>query len=306
MESVLARLAQGSRVAVVRLRSLGDCVLTTPALHLLKRRRPDLRIGVAVEERFRPVFEGNPDIEELLPASIAAVRRFRPELCLNLHGGTRSTWITALSGARFRAGFGHFPFQSVYNVRIPRAQEILGVERKVHTAEHLASAVFFLGAPVEEIPRARLFAPAGQNSRPVPARTAVIHPVAATPEKMWPADRFLSVARRLRESGLEPVFIGSSSDDLSAFHEFRTLAGSPLGQVKSLLAGASLFVGNDSGPAHMAAAFGAPSVVLFGASDPVIWAPWRTAGEALAGANGIASIELRDVLGAIERLKVPA
>ena len=130
---------------MIRLRSLGDCVLTTPALDILKRFRPDLRVAVMVEERFRAVFEGNPDIERILPPALGALRRWRPALCLNLHGGTRSAWIAALSGARFRAGFGHFRHRIAYNVRIPRAQEILGIERKVHTAEHLASAMFYLG-----------------------------------------------------------------------------------------------------------------------------------------------------------------
>ena len=66
MDSVLACLPPGSRVAVLRLRSLGDCVLTTPALDILKRFRPDLRLAVVVEDRFRAVFEGNPDIDEIL------------------------------------------------------------------------------------------------------------------------------------------------------------------------------------------------------------------------------------------------
>lgn len=143
-------------MAILRLRSLGDCVLSTPGLEILKRSRPDLRLAVMVEDRFRAVFEGNPDVDEILPPALGALRRWRPILCLNLHGGGRSAWMTALSEARYRAGFGHFRYQAVYNVRIPRAQEILGVERKVHTAEHLASAVFYLGAPITEIPRAKL------------------------------------------------------------------------------------------------------------------------------------------------------
>jgi ADP-heptose:LPS heptosyltransferase len=302
MESILARLPTGSRVAVIRLRSLGDCVLTTPALHLLKRHRPDLHVSVVVEERFRSVFEGNPDIESLLPAEPGAVRRSRPALCLNLHGGTRSAWMTALSGARSRAGFSHFSLGFVYNVGIPRAQVVLGEERTVHTAEHLASAMFHLGVPRTEVPRARLFASPAASA----GRVAVIHAVAATPEKTWPAARFIEVARHLRSNGLEPVFVGGPGDDLSPFSEFRTMAGAPLDDVKALLAGAAVFAGNDSGPAHMAAAFGVPVVVLFGPSDPVVWAPWKTAGQVLTGANGIASIETRDVIQALDRLKVHA
>ena len=65
MSTVFERLPPGARVAVIRLRSLGDCVLTTPALSLLKQARPDLRIGVVVEDAFAPVFAGNPDVEGL-------------------------------------------------------------------------------------------------------------------------------------------------------------------------------------------------------------------------------------------------
>jgi ADP-heptose:LPS heptosyltransferase len=301
--SVLKRLAPGSRVAAIRLRSLGDCVLTTPALEILKRSRPDLRLAVVVEDRFRAVFEGNPDIETLLRPAWRELRGWRPELCLNLHGGSVSTRLTALSGARWRAGFQHYRGQFLYNVRIPRAQQILGEERKVHTAEHIASAMFYLGAERMEIPRAKLFAAA----LPAGRAYAVIHPVASEPDKTWHATGFLRAARYLKETlGLEPVFIAGPGEDLTVFREYRTVAGAPLGEIKSLLRGAALFLGNDSGPAHMAAAFGVPVVVVFGASDAAIWHPWRTASEVVQGTAGIASVGAPQVLDALERLRVPA
>jgi heptosyltransferase-3 len=299
VDSVLECLPRGSRIAILRLRSLGDCVLTTPALDILKRFRPDLHLAVFVENRFREIFEGNPGLAEL-----AALRRFRPQLCLNLHGGTRSAWMTELSGARYRAGFGHFRQQFVYNVHIPRAQEILQVERKVHTAEHLASASFFLGAPVCEIPRARLV-PGRAAAVAIQPRSAIIHALAATLEKTWGPANFLAVADHLAHSGVSPVFIGGAGDDLTPFHRYRTVQSS-LSNLKSLLASAALFVGNDSGPAHMAAAFALPSVVIFGASDPAIWGPWRTAGEVVKADGGIAGVTVAQVLGALQRLRVPA
>jgi len=274
-------------------------VLTTPALDILKRCRPDLRIAVFVENRFREVFEGNPHLAEIHLPELSALRRFRPQLCLNFHGGTRSAWMTELSGARYRAGFGHYRQQFVYNVQIPRAQEILHVDRTVHTAEHLASAIFFLGAPVCEIPRAKLFA-AGYAPPTLESRSAVIHPVAATPEKTWAPANFLGVAAQLVDSGITPVFTGSPEDDLTPFRQYRTLQSS-LSALQSAMAAASLFVGNDSGPAHMAAAFGVPSVVVFGPSDPAIWGPWRTTGEVVAMDSGV-----NEVLTALQRLRVPA
>ena len=300
MGSVLEGLPRASRVAVIRLRSLGDCVLTTPALALLRRARPDLRVSVVVEPRWRAIFEGNPDLDEILTPELRVLRRARPHLCLNFHGGRRSAWLTALSGARHRAGFGHFRHQFAYNIRIPRAQEILHVDGTVHTAEHLASAMFYLGAPVAEIPRARLTATAKEPS------AAVIHPVAAAPSKTWRAEGFLEIARRLRASGTEVLFIGGPGDDLSPFHEFPALSAAPLDRIKNVLASASLFVGNDSGPAHMAAAFGVPSVVLFGISNPAIWGPWRTPSEVITAPGDIAAITADQVFRALARLRVAA
>jgi len=300
--SVLECSPQGSRVAVIRLRSLGDCVLTTPALDILKRARPDLRVAVVVEDRFRAIFEDNPDIDDILPPSLGLLRQWRPRVCINLHGGSRSAWMSALSGAGQRAGFGHFRNQWIYNRHIPRAQQILGEERPVHTAEHLASAMFWLGAPKGEIPRAKLVAP---DIAPG-SSTAIIHAVAATPEKTWRADGFLAAAEKLKEFGLEPVFIGASTDDLTPFRAFRTVVGAPLAVIKALLAGASFFVGNDSGPAHMAAAFGLPVVVIFGNSNPAIWGPWRTPAEIVTAPGGIADVAISQVLDAMARLRVPA
>jgi len=301
MSTVLQRLPPGARVAVIRLRSLGDCVLTTPAISLLKQFRPDLQIAVAVEDAFAPVFSGNPDIDRVLDPKVSEVSRFHPHLALNLHGGGRSARLTLLSRAGLRAGFAHFRFGPIYNIRIPRAQAILNVDRTVHTVEHLASAVFFLGVPQREIPGATLFA----TPRPRPRPYAVLHPMASAPEKTWEFSNFLAVAEHIqRNLGLEPVFIAGPGESLVAFDRYTCISGAPLEEVKSLLAGAALFIGNDSGPAHMAAAFGLPAVVLFGASDPAIWHPWRTPSAVMTSNGGINSIQVSQVVEAIDKLPV--
>ena len=161
--------------------------------------------------------------------------------------------------------------------------------------------MFFLGVPPAEIPRAKLFA------APAPDLPlyAVIHPFASAPEKTWPAERFTTVARHLRDRlGLEPVILAGPDDDPAAFSQFRVWRNEALARVKSLLSGAQLFVGNDSGPAHIAAAFGVSVVALFGASDPVTWAPWRTEAHVLTG--GMASIAVEDVVAAVEAHRVKA
>ena len=316
---MLDRIPKGAHAAVIRLRSLGDCVLSTPALALLHEARPDLRIGIVVEPWLKPVFTGNPAVSEILPPS--SLRAWRPQLCLNLHGGTRSAWLTATSGAQVRAGFEHFRFPFVYNVRIPKAQVILGVDRTVHTAEHLASAMFYLGVPGQPIPRTRLFCGAGfqpaaglqpawwasvkwpagglkaaAGSRPP---HIVIHPFASARDKTWPADRFIRLAKTLSNV----IFIGAAADDLSPFRAFPIAQGLDLEELKSLLSGAALFIGNDSGPAHMAAALGVPLVVFWGNSSREIWGPWRAEHVFL---DDLARVPVEDALDAVESLRVKA
>jgi len=303
MTNVLDRLPDGARVAVIRLRSLGDCVLTTPALALAKQYRPDLKLSVVVEPAFAAVFTGNPDVDQILAPNASSLARLRAHLAINLHGGTTSVRMMLAAASGLRAGFGHFRFQPMYNIRIPRAQEILGVDRKVHTAEHLASAMFYLGVPLAEIPPARLFAAPSAREGPY----AVLHPMASSPEKTWPHSNFLALAAHLETNlGLEPVFIAGANEDLSAFSAYPCVQGAPLEEVKSLLAGAALLVGNDSGPAHIAAAFGRPVVVLFGLSDLENWRPWRTESAVLTSPGGIHSIGVGEVVEAVDsRLPQP-
>ncbi len=301
----LDRLAPGSRVAVIRLRSLGDCVLTTPALRLLKRARPDLQIGAAVEDRFAAVFENNPDVARVLPPRAREIRDFSPVLCLNLHGGTRSARLTLLSGSRFRAGFDIFRPGWIYNTPIPTAQEVLGIERRVHTAEHIASAMFYLGVPISPVPRANL-SPSPERSQHAPEGPyAIIHPFAATQDKTWPSESFLELARYLEQNlGLQVVFLGGPEDDPAKFREWRTVAGGTLRETIQLIRDAAFFAGNDSGPAHIAAAFGIPQLVLFGPSDSEVWAPWQTPSEILKADGPIRSISVDQALRALDRLRV--
>ena len=292
MENLLERLPPRSRIAVLRLRSLGDCVLTTPALALLKAHRPDLHVSVIVEPRFAALFEDNPDVD-----SVSGVTS-HPRLVLNLHGGTRSMWLTVASRAKYRVGFGHHSLSFVYTHKIPRAQEILGEERPVHTAEHLASAMFWLGVPRTEIPRAKLVARSKPNYPPY----VVIHPFASAPAKAWPQDRFVALASQLQAQGLEPMILAGPTDETAAFSQFQVFRNAPLAEVKNLMSAATLFVGNDSGPAHIAAAFGVPVVVLFGPSNPVTWAPWRTEARVLTSQGAMDKITLAEVRAAAESL----
>lgn len=117
---------------------------------------------------------------------------------------------------------------------------------------------------------------------PVPSRFALLVPGAAPhrPAKRWPGARFAALARYLHGCGLTPVVIGTAAESGLAATILADTPGvdltgrTDLGALGALCARASLAVGNDTGPMHLAAAMGAPSLVLFsGESDPALTAP---------------------------------
>ncbi len=286
-DTILSWLGPEPSIVLVRLRSLGDTVLSTPAFALLRRSLPGARIHVVMDNRFAEVLADQPDIDGVLQASggfpgakvrlLRQIRALRPDLCVDMHGGATAAWLTALSGADWRAGFQHFRHGWAYNVRIPRAQHVLrrAPDAKVHTAEHHAAAVIHLGAAHGEVPPSRL---ATRTPRQTPAY-AVIHPSAAYPTKEWPLPRFRELATDIAERhGLLPIFVlGPGEEDVAReLSDYNVRQGLALPALLSLLSRAQLFVGNDSGPAHVAAAYGVPCVVIFGSSDSKTWHPWRT------------------------------
>jgi heptosyltransferase-3 len=303
--SLLPGLPPGARVLVIRLRSIGDTILLTPALRLLKEWRPDLRVSVVLEARFRQLLEGNPAVEEILTPGEGAgwnklrsrfevIRKMRRQafsVCLSLHGGPTSRQLARWSGARWRVGFAHYRAPGLYHLLVPDARTILN-KPFLHTAEHQAAAFFYLGLPQKEIPRAQLFSGAGQTAWWDAKREslgiasgqpyAIVHPTALYRTKEWAPEKFAQIGAHLQKAaGLVPLYSCGPGESgvLDAVEKaspapVRRLEGASLAQFAAALAGARLFVGNDSGPAHMAAALARPVVVIFGSSSSPIWGPW--------------------------------
>ena len=129
----------------------------------------------------------------------------------------------------------------------------------------------------------------------LPQRYALLVPGAAPsrPAKRWPAEKYAMLARHLADRGVTPVVIGGKTEaDLGALITLICptaidLTGrTSLGELYDLAARAAVVVGNDTGPMHLAAVSGAPSLVLFGPdSDPSITAPRGPNGEWLAPIN---------------------
>ncbi|MDQ3474025.1 MAG: glycosyltransferase family 9 protein [Acidobacteriota bacterium] len=292
------------RVLVVRLRSIGDTVLTTPSLYALKRFVPHARVDILLEDWVAPVLEGFEYVDDIITlkrGSTAAragvarhIRAAHYDVAYNLHGGTTATLLTRASGARHRVGYSSYQYGRLHNHPAPSSSLLWGRD-KTHSVEQQLALLGWTGVPVTDRPGTRLRvtdqAAASISSRlraaALPATGtpfAVIHPAAAFDTKQWATERFARVAESLSARGLTVVAITASTEAHVA-DKLRLHATSPvvaftdlsLPEVTALLSQARLFVGNDSGIAHMAAAVGAPSVVIFGSSNTAHWRPWAKA-----------------------------
>jgi heptosyltransferase III len=296
--TLLAALPQGAEILIIRLRSLGDLVLQTPPIAALHSWRPDLRISVLVEPRFAPVLEGNPAIAELIfsrslgETALDLLRRKFP-IVFNQHGGPRSAMLTGASGAPLRVGWTGYQYSFLYNVAVPDAKRFYG-SPAVHTVEHRISQFYFTGLPRGPIPRAQVFAQPdaiatvacrlAEKGIAAGAPYAVLQPGARLPRMRWPVAKFAEMARWLREKHriASVVNLGARDDEIAAEvrSEMQNCAAVMDAQLDireliALIAGSRIFVGNDSGPAHLAAALQRPIVVIFSVTDPVQWRPWQ-------------------------------
>jgi len=290
------------RVLFVRLRSIGDTVLTTPSLFAMRRFLPQARIDILLEDWVAPVLDGCADVDNIVTfkrgskkerlLATRAIRKARYDVVFNLHGGTTATLMTRASGAKHRVGFGHYQYKNLHNHLAPPSPELWGRD-KLHSVEQQLALLGWTGIPVSDRPPTRL-AVTPEAAKKISQRLrdldlyenrpfAVIHPAAAFATKQWAVDRFARVAEELAVRGIASVAISAPNEAAivaALTQEARVpvagLTDLSLPEVTALAASGRLFVGNDSGIAHMAAAAGAPSVVIFGSSNVTHWRPWTT------------------------------
>ncbi len=305
--SLRRRLETIDRLLMIRLRSLGDSILTLPLVEALHDWRPDLRLDVLIETSFAPVFISHPAINDVLVleekragasvawsrlGTLARVFRRRYPAVLNLHGGPTSVLFTAASCASLRMGQRSFRQAYVYNVHLPPSGEIWG-RSDLHTVEHQLSLIRWLGLPIPTEFRHGLRASSEAHSR-IQARLKQagiapgcyfhIQPTATLHTKQWPAAKFARLADTLSENtGLSVVFTTGPNETQtlvnvgqSARRKHHYWADLSLDELFALIGSCRVFVANDSGPTHAAAALRKPVVVIWGSSNHIAWRPWGT------------------------------
>jgi len=280
----------GSRPTLLALRALqiGDLLVAVPALRALRRAFPAHRLVLATTGALAPIVDRIGGVDLLLPTPDPAAVPWpvpAPDVAVNLHGtGPQShRGLEALTPSR-RIGF-----------RCPEAGpgwEGPGWEAVAaahpHERERWCALLRYVGvqadpADLRLAPRPTDPGPTDPGpTDPVGPAPVLVHPGAAYGAKRWPTDRFAAVAAALDGPDSPVLITGSAAErDLAGavaraagLSAERVVAGrTDLGALCDLVAGAGLVVSGDTGIAHLASAYGTPSVVLFGPVDPAQWGP---------------------------------
>ncbi len=254
---------------------LGDAVLSTGLLRHLLARHPGAGVTVACGPLPAPLFAVMPGVERVI-----ALRKRR------FAGHWLRLWLTCLP-VRWDL-IVDLRRSAVSRLLSARDRRVLGRGLQGHQVERLATVLALLSPPAPHLEIASQAAEAA--ARLIPAGTPVLGlgPTANWPPKAWPAERFAALAAQLTgPEGILPgariaVFgapderdaAGKVIEALPADRRIDLVGRAGLPIIAACLARLSLYVGNDSGLAHMAAAVGTPTLALFGPSHPEIYAPW--------------------------------
>ena len=330
------------RVLLLRLRSIGDTVLMTPCLAALKSFQPDLHITVVSEPLSAPLLEDHPFVEQLLVTSsslrararlVAALRRQAFDVGINLHGGTTAMVLTWLSGARYTTAFEDYRFASLLTHPAPAPDKILG-QQTIHSVEQQLALLYWLGIPrpittptlqlsvaesATESVRHRLTdcGLGAANGEQTGSPFAILAPAAAMESKRWATAAFARLSEHLASRWAMPsvLMAGRGQEDVAervaaqSQAKPRVVTGLDLKELMALINLSSLFVGNDSGPMHIAAALRRPLVGIFGSSNVAVWRPWTImparvvqAPQAADAATRIRQISVAEVSEAVDQV----
>ncbi len=288
------------RIALVRLSSLGDIILSMAVLQVIRRAIPESRITWITDQRFSGLLEHHPDLEQVVAVDLKSLKRHPDwsglveqwkrlgsvgpfEMVIDLHGMIKSAVVGALARGR-QFGFGRSSrkellagiwYKKSFDVpyELPAMQRYLALVSKAldlptMTLQDFLPEPYIFWTEEDYATIAPYCSDQQKNILIIPGTSAV--------NKNYPARRFAEVAELLET----PVMVchGSKAEydaanEMAAFSRYVTvLPKLTIGQLKALAGSMDLVIGGDSGPTHLALATGVPSITLFGAT-PVCFRP---------------------------------
>ena len=287
------------RFLITRLSAIGDCILTMPVAAELRRTYPDSLIAWVVQGAGAQLLVDHPDLDQVIKVprgwlkSPRAIWKLRHQLrqysfdyVIDPQSLTKSSAAGWLSGASRRIGFSE-----------PQGRELAPLLANHHvrrTADHVVDAYLQLLKPLGiHHPQVRFHVPRSSEAtkmvdtfldqvQPGP-EFIVINPGAGWDSKLWPARRYGLLARELgRQHGIHSIVAWAGDRERSwtteiVEHSAGHAIAAPdttLPQLAALLRRATMFVGSDTGPLHLAAAVGTTCVSMYGPTRPSDCGPY--------------------------------
>jgi heptosyltransferase III len=237
------------RRLIIRPGAIGDCILALPAMEFLRTGYTEVWVPTAVAplihfaSHVRPISTTGLDLlfvgdRQPPPSLVAVLKSF--DSIVSWYGENR---------AEFREAAQAMNPNWVFHKALPPPG------CGVHASDFFAAQV---GAPLGSTPAIPVTPSARHDA-------IVLHPFSGSRKKNWPLARFQELAAALGEPAR---WLAGPDDDLPNAVRFPYL-----GDLASWLAGARVYIGNDSGITHLAAAVGTPTIALFGRTDPRLWGP---------------------------------
>lgn len=286
-----------------KLRFLGDVLMTTPSIRLLRRSYPDAHITMVVNKGTEDILHYNPHLNRVLTVDrkagmwplLRTLRDRRYQVSVDFASGDRAAWLALLAGVPRRIAFwspeGLRRFlnnQQVKGSAIPGhtvdlylsfLREGLGIETNDKTPD------LFTGSEDEA------FAETLLAQHHLAERAFVIaHLGGRYAQNRWPLENWRQLVEKLP---MPLVFVGAAQEegDAAQLKGISLVGKTTVLQFAALARRAAMFIGHDSGPMHIAAAMGTRAVALFGpTSDPVQWRPWGVGHVVLPTSSSVADV----------------
>jgi heptosyltransferase I len=311
------------RILVVRLGAMGDVLHAMPAVAAIREALPGAHIGWVIENRWtellcapesplsgsltpaRPLIDTVHRVDTLswrksltstttwrdIRESISAIRKEHYEVALDVQGAIKSAVLARLSGAAERVGSAA-PRESA--AKLFYTKEIL--TRSAHVVDQaLELAGSVCGSTLAGVPMALPIHEGSEHWADAQVqqhgRFAILNPGAGWGAKLWPSERYAAVAGALAARGIATLINFGPGEEKIADDVVRASGGCAIpvpctiSQLIALTRRASLFVGGDTGPMHLAAALQVPVVALFGPTNPARNGPYGNRARVLRSAD---------------------
>jgi len=277
------------RFLIIRLSAMGDVLLTTPAVRMLKKRFPDSRIDFLVKARFAPLLQENPGLNRVLAFSgngrpaeffhlLRDIRRRKYDVVADLQGNVRSFLFSRLSGARIivrprlmrikrfflvRWHYDLYGDAPPVPLRYLRALKLFGVEDDGGGMD----------LKVPDLAQKRISGILRQhNMESHDNSLLVLAPGAGRRTKQWLPQRYAEVGTYFNKHGMQTIIAGGEGDadicrkvaSMTAGKVLNMCGELSISETAALVSRAAVMIANDTGVMHMAAAMQVPLVALFG------------------------------------------